>query len=547
MDLIILLLIIFLVWRHFKKKKARKQEAAKVSAANTAPASSSRSVSGTVSGSVSRPENSSASHGGNPHVSAPASGGSDIRLKFNGFPIYTPRPFAMNPGRGGAVPESALPSNDDKLLKGRHETTRPDYAFACAKKFYEKYLAKAQAGKLNISAGTAPTIRLWFDTARLLARYYQMGLGCEPDPQAALDLMLPVEQYGTQQSNREDSLPNTDEVIAVFAGIAENLLSLAECYACMGRERESEKYYRMAMAASRAAKYPDILEQKILKSAMGGFPIPANPTIAGELALKLIQKNRVFAAYAMMEIKDLQAMDYKKIGVSYEQDFQVYLEAGRKTGSVYAAYKLGGCYLYGKGVSQNVELGLSLLHDASFGGNLNATEEVHDYLEAFDEAEYKKATGKKLSFDESSAANDTEYTWYERLEHMEENTQILAAIQKVIDGHDGAEELIGKRIRPEAFPTLSEDLDADTDTEEENGAGAAFGQGSQAAKEPENEFDLSRIPFIVYDDSNRRWMRRGIYGDHAVYYNDDGEEVSIYSAQVSSSSADTSAGTLHWY
>lgn len=61
------------------------------------------------------------------------------------------------------------------------------------------------------------------------------------------------------------------------------------------------------------------------------------------------------------------------------------------------------------------------------------------------------------------------------------------------------------------------------------------------------EFDLASMPMIVYDDSNRQWKRRGIFGDHAVYYNDDGGEVTIYSAQISGDSAGTSAGTLHWY
>ncbi len=33
------------------------------------------------------------------------------------------------------------------------------------------------------------------------------------------------------------------------------------------------------------------------------------------------------------------------------------------------------------------------------------------------------------------------------------------------------------------------------------------------------------MPAIVYDSSNRQWKRRGIYGDHAVYYNDSGNEL----------------------
>lgn len=79
---------------------------------------------------------------------------------------------------------------------------------------------------------------------------------------------------------------------------------------------------------------------------------------------------------------------------------------------------------------------------------------------------------------------------------------------------------------------------------------SSFGQKSRNYDEggtDGGEFNLSSIPVIVYDDSNRQWKRRGIYGDYAVYFNDNGEEVTIYSAQVSGNTANTSAGTLHWY
>lgn len=78
----------------------------------------------------------------------------------------------------------------------------------------------------------------------------------------------------------------------------------------------------------------------------------------------------------------------------------------------------------------------------------------------------------------------------------------------------------------------------------------SFGQKSQNYDErgtDGREFDISHIPVIVYDDGNRQWKRRDIYGDRAVYYNDNGEEVTIYSAQISGNTAHTSAGTLHWY
>lgn len=61
------------------------------------------------------------------------------------------------------------------------------------------------------------------------------------------------------------------------------------------------------------------------------------------------------------------------------------------------------------------------------------------------------------------------------------------------------------------------------------------------------EFGVASMPVIIYDSSNQQWKRRGIFGDHAVYYSDNGGEVTIYDAQVSTASATTSAGIFHWY
>ncbi len=76
---------------------------------------------------------------------------------------------------------------------------------------------------------------------------------------------------------------------------------------------------------------------------------------------------------------------------------------------------------------------------------------------------------------------------------------------------------------------------------------------SGAVERPEDEegpgdgYDLSRMPTIVYDDSNRQWKKRDVFGDHIVYYNNDGGEVTIYSGQISGTTANTDAGTFHWY
>ena len=68
-----------------------------------------------------------------------------------------------------------------------------------------------------------------------------------------------------------------------------------------------------------------------------------------------------------------------------------------------------------------------------------------------------------------------------------------------------------------------------------------------AMDEIKEAHDVSKMPSIIYDDGNNRWQRVGIYGSQAVYHNDDGQEITIFHAEISRSSALTNVGTLHWY
>lgn len=63
-----------------------------------------------------------------------------------------------------------------------------------------------------------------------------------------------------------------------------------------------------------------------------------------------------------------------------------------------------------------------------------------------------------------------------------------------------------------------------------------------------DEFDLHRLPTIIYDDQNRAWYKQYMAGDSAVYQEkESGERVTIYSGEISGSGANTSAGYFHWY
>lgn len=58
---------------------------------------------------------------------------------------------------------------------------------------------------------------------------------------------------------------------------------------------------------------------------------------------------------------------------------------------------------------------------------------------------------------------------------------------------------------------------------------------------------VAALPMYIYDSSNNRWQRYGVYGDHADYQSQDGDTVTIYNADVSGNTASTSAGNFHWY
>ena len=100
--------------------------------------------------------------------------------------------------------------------------------------------------------------------------------------------------------------------------------------------------------------------------------------------------------------------------------------------------------------------------------------------------------------------------------------------------------------------------DDDDDEEEYTWNGSSRGSASQDSSSQDSsssdpwaehkaEHDLGRIPNIIYDSSNNPWHKSWGSPDHVTYHNDQGQEVTIYSGQVSGSSAQTSAGHFHWY
>jgi hypothetical protein len=54
------------------------------------------------------------------------------------------------------------------------------------------------------------------------------------------------------------------------------------------------------------------------------------------------------------------------------------------------------------------------------------------------------------------------------------------------------------------------------------------------------------IPGVIFDQNNNRWQCQGVYGDHAVYYDDSGRQTIIYHGMISGTQAINNDGVFHW-
>lgn len=123
------------------------------------------------------------------------------------------------------------------------------------------------------------------------------------------------------------------------------------------------------------------------------------------------------------------------------------------------------------------------------------------------------------------------------------------------------EEKYKERLRMQQPLEPSEpDYDDDDDEDEEPepfspwGRAAAENSGRRSSGGAsydsgiEKEFDLNRMPSIIYDSNNNEWRKQYSNGREVVYREkESGRLVTIYSGQVSANFAQTSAGSFHWY
>ena len=285
---------------------------------------------------------------------------------------------------------------------------------------------------------------------------------------------------------------------------------------CAVDVEKAKDYYKSAFSAAQSNE--DIQKQMVIVHTLtGGWPRPGKVygVLAHLFAMDMV-KNSVVEGAALMEeyLYGIREIGEDNLGLNPEQDFALYYKAAGENGNLYACYMPGNCYLKGIGTPVNREEGVRLIRAAAENGSPSAAIQMV-YL-----------------------GSDNEAGWQTIVQRIKADLQSHLAVMQGVTGVQVKP--VPSRVAVELHD-LYEEEEAEQETaapEEEEDRSPAYG---------DTTYDLSRMPSIVYDSGNNRWQRRGIYGDHAVYYNDDGNEVTIWNAEVSGSSDNTSAGTLHWY
>ena len=259
-------------------------------------------------------------------------------------------------------------------------------------------------------------------------------------------------------------------------------------------------------------------QTRIIGNLLAGYPRPTAiyAPLAMRFATEMVKRGNIEGAALVGGLPQRRQADRRgkarprsEAGIS-----RSITRPRRRDGSAYACYRLALCYLTGTGTERNEATGRHLMRAAAEAGELFAAE----WLASEENAEQAKWQGAVRSIRDTLRAH-------------------LAVMQGV--HRRGAAEAAARDHRSAR-----------------GGRGENF-ESRQSEESPRDEYnpcdeykktrDLSRLPSIVYDDGNNRWQRVGIYGSQAVYHNDDGQEITIFHAEISRSSALTNVGTLHWY
>ena len=444
--------------------------------------------------------------------------------------------------RGRPVSEADLPKKLDELVSGSEWGDQPkvgynpDYCFACTKKIFEK--ASTDVDNIPTTASKGQGYRVIMYGSRL-AEHYRDGYGCDPDPQAAINVMNTVFQFWERESafirGRRFSQQEHEIVMEMDHAILDGKLCQADCLAILGKERAAGNAYRACFDAAPDYGNPDYVRECIIEHAMGdysvNYPRPMCFAVATEFALNLAGNGKAMGGHFLKALLEIRNLDLASLGQSWEQDLAVY----SKGDGAYTAYKVGKAKLYGLGTQPDVQEALELLQAGYEAKGVHAAHMLYEYYNHLEDA---ARGGNKTAY---KAAQAQATDWSHRYERLKVNPEALVQIMSTGALNDDMRKYADKYSAPVGYePTI---VPATPAAPQRSSGGSDFSMDTPV----DAGFDLRLIPSIVYDDRGRTWKKRGLFGDHAVYYNDDVGEVTIYSAAISGTSAATDAGYLHWY
>lgn len=413
MDLIILIIIIFLIVRAVKKKKKNKAESSADSGAQTSTAAESTADASAES------------------ADEAAVPGVDVSAKDEAQVYITSILLRTEEMRSTPPAKADIPD----YFEDRTETAifgAPDLAFACAKSVVEE--CQRKEGSLVLSNDEKNMAYQYMQIGLKLAEYYRDGYGCDRDPEAGIQLLDRIIAFWQDQKNA-----GYGGALSLFFNAH---LVMADCYAALGDMRKANQFYRMSFAMAKVFENgKENVRIRVLEHVLGEYdfdrpqiPRPMSMEVATELSLSMMALGHSIGGHEMLVCTEFRDVDTGKIGKSWEQDLEVYKEAG----GIFSLYRLGRYMLYGLGVPQDVKKGLDLLVEAYLAGSYWAARQIQEYYYKLENYETFSDKAQKRQVKELSAK------WSRRADDLKRNTSAMDKIMSVSGVAQTAEEYVVK-------------------------------------------------------------------------------------------------------
>ena len=442
--------------------------------------------------------------------------------------------------RGAPVTESNFPKKKKQIYTAADHfgalepggPEDPDLAFACTKYAFEEVTRDVK--RISISLDTDSSCCRALRWGVRLAEFYRDGHGCEPDAQAAIDVMDKIDflwaRVDALVGSRALSQSESQAAHAVLDDSLENQLCYADCCSMIGNGDRADACYRESFNMAQAIPNADYWRETVIQHAMGDYsttyPRPVRYGVAVELALSLAGLKKPMGGHYLMALMEIRGLDHAALGRSWEEDLRLYSGAE----GAYPLYRKGLALLHGLGTKQDVKAGLTALVEAYQQGNIMAANALYEYYDGIRYAPQLDAQQKAL-------------------------------VEKLLT------QWSGKYKRMKADPSTLEKI---MSTGTVNEAAAAF-SSQYRRPEPEEEpeaaeggADIRHIPQIIADDMGRPWVFVEWVGSEARRYrpqyqtdsdsvlyplNTDADgktEVIIRQSHIHGNTASLFSRTFHW-